>query len=75
MTTDIIVCYPNESLKTAMHKMAQRNVGRVPVVEREVKDHLIGIITRKSLIAAYNRALEISKGKSPVKQKTTNKIT
>lgn len=61
MVTDVIVCYPNESLKTAMHKMASRNVGRIPVVERDHKEHLIGILTRKSLIAAYNRALEFKK--------------
>jgi CIC family chloride channel protein len=58
MTTDIIVCFPNESLKTALHKMAKRNIGRIPVVTRENREHLIGIMTRKSLINAYNYALD-----------------
>jgi len=58
MTTDIIVCYTNESLKTALHKMAKRNIGRIPVVDRSDMAHLIGIVTRKSLITAYNLALE-----------------
>jgi CIC family chloride channel protein len=58
MTTDIIVCFPNESLKTALHKMAKRNIGRIPVVDRENREHLIGIMTRKSLINAYNYALD-----------------
>src|SRR5512147_2488127 len=34
MSKDLIVCYPDESLKTALHKMAGRNVGRLPVVDR-----------------------------------------
>jgi CIC family chloride channel protein len=59
MSKDIIVCYPDESLKTALHKMASKNIGRLPVVERKNEEHLIGILTRKSLIAAYNKALEL----------------
>jgi CIC family chloride channel protein len=58
MTKDIIVCFTNESLKTALHKMAKRNIGRIPVVDRSNMAHLIGIVTRKSLITAYNLALE-----------------
>lgn len=64
MTRDLIVCYPDESLKTALHKMAGRNVGRLPVVDSGNDQHLIGIITRKSLIASYNRALEFHKSMS-----------
>ncbi|MGB8490814.1 MAG: chloride channel protein [Bacteroidales bacterium] len=58
MTKDLIVCFPDESLKTALHKMASKDVGRVPVVKRENQAQLVGILTRKSLISAYNRALE-----------------
>jgi CIC family chloride channel protein len=61
MSKDLIVCYPDESLKTALAKMASRNVGRIPVVERGNEVHLIGILTRKSIISAYNEALEYAK--------------
>jgi CIC family chloride channel protein len=61
MTSDITVCFPDESLKTALHKMAERNVGRLPVVNRDNKEHLVGLITRKSLMNAYNQALERDK--------------
>jgi len=61
MSTDLIVCYPNESLKTALHKMASKNIGRVPVVERDNKEHLVGILTRKSIINSYYKALEFKK--------------
>lgn len=58
MSSDIILCFPDESIKTALHKMAVRNIGRMPVVHRDNKEHIIGLITRKSLMNAYNQALE-----------------
>ncbi len=64
MTRDITLCFPNESLKTALHKMAMRNVGRIPVVKRDDQAHIVGLITRKSIINAYNQALESIKRKT-----------
>jgi chloride channel protein, CIC family len=58
MTSDIILCFPDENIKTALHKMAEKNVGRIPVVKRDNLDHIIGLITRKSLMSAYNQVLE-----------------
>jgi CIC family chloride channel protein len=62
MTRDIIVCYPDETLKTALEKMGERNIGRIPVVERNDPTHLIGIVTRKGIINAYN--IELHKTES-----------
>jgi len=64
MAKNITVCYLNESLKVALHKMAEKNIGRIPVVERDNTDHIIGLITRKSLISTYNKVLESEKGRS-----------
>jgi CIC family chloride channel protein len=61
MTTNITICYPDESLEIALHKMAEKNVGRLPVVSRDNKEKLIGLLTRKSLVKAYNQALEREK--------------
>jgi chloride channel protein, CIC family len=61
MTRELTVCFPDESLKTALHKMAERNVGRLPVVNREDNEHMVGLITRKSIMKAYNQALERDK--------------
>jgi len=47
MTRDLIFCFPNESLKKALEKLGERNIGRLPVVEQNNPKHLIGIITRK----------------------------
>jgi CIC family chloride channel protein len=61
MSKDITLCFPDESLKAALHKMAERNIGRIPVVNRDNKERIIGLLTRKSLINAYNQALESRK--------------
>jgi CIC family chloride channel protein len=58
MSGDLTIGYPSETLKAGLHKMAEKNIGRLPVVERDDPDHLVGLITRKSLIKAYNQALE-----------------
>jgi len=58
MTKDIMVCFPNESLKTALNKMAKKNIGRIPVVKQDSRDDIIGILTRKSIINAYNLSLD-----------------
>ena len=58
MTGDLIVCYPDENLRTALEKLGERNIGRIPVVERDNQTHLLGLITRKNIIAAYNRTLK-----------------
>ncbi len=64
MARNLTVCYPNESLKTALHKMAEKNIGRLPVVERKNPDRIIGLITRKSMISTYNKVLESQKSRA-----------
>jgi CIC family chloride channel protein len=58
MTKDITVAYPDENLRTALQKLGMKDIGRIPVVERTEPCHLIGLITRENIIAAYNSALE-----------------
>jgi CIC family chloride channel protein len=58
MTRDMIICYPDENLRTALEKLAEKNIGRIPVVERGNHSRLIGLITREAIIAAYSRALK-----------------
>ena len=69
MTRDLIICYPDENLRTALAKLGERNIGRIPVVERDNETHLVGLITRKNIIAAYNRALQ-KREEAELKQKT-----
>lgn len=58
MTRDIIVCYPDENLRTALQKLGGKDIGRIPVVERGNPSHIIGLITREGIIAAYNEAFK-----------------
>jgi CIC family chloride channel protein len=61
MNKGVTVCYPDEDLRTAMQKLGERDIGRIPVVEKENPSHLIGLITRENIIAAYNESLVKSK--------------
>jgi CIC family chloride channel protein len=57
MARDLIVCYPEETLMDTLKKLGERNIGRIPVVEYKDHEHLIGLITRKGIISAYNEKL------------------
>jgi chloride channel protein, CIC family len=61
MIKDTIVCYPDESLRTALEKIGERDIGRIPVVERDNPRHLIGLITRRSILVVYDQALKKQK--------------
>ncbi|MGD1030691.1 MAG: chloride channel protein [Opitutaceae bacterium] len=50
-----VVAYPDETLQEAIAKMLKRNVGRLPVVERENPGKVIGYIGRVEIIAARSR--------------------
>ena len=56
-THDVIVAFPDETLNDALRKLGLRDIGRLPVVARQDHTSLVGLITRKNIIAAYNRAL------------------
>jgi chloride channel protein, CIC family len=58
MTRKLIYCYPDETLKTALEKLGERNIGRIPVVERKDPERMVGLITRKGIIKALNQALK-----------------
>lgn len=54
MTTDLVLCFPDETLRNALEKLGEKNIGRIPVVERDDPEHLISLITRKGIISGYN---------------------
>ncbi len=56
-THRLLVCFPNETLNDALRKLGLRDVGRIPVVDPEDHSRLLGLITRKNIIEAYNRGL------------------
>ncbi len=55
-TTRVITVCPEEDLDQAMRKVGYRNIEQLPVVEGD-GGKLVGIISRRDIISAYNRAL------------------
>jgi H+/Cl- antiporter ClcA/predicted transcriptional regulator len=57
MRKDIIVTYPDESLRQVADLMALHDVGVLPVVERAMPHKLCGLITQYNLLTAHERML------------------
>jgi CBS domain-containing protein len=55
---DLVVTYPDEPLHAALTRMLQRNVGRLPVVDRERPTHVVGYLGRAAILSARMRLLE-----------------
>ncbi|HEV2208438.1 MAG TPA: chloride channel protein [Verrucomicrobiae bacterium] len=52
------VAFPDEPLHTALTKMLERDIGRLPVVEREDPKRAIGYLGRAALLSARRRLNE-----------------
>ena len=55
MTTDVIVAFPFETLDQVLDRMVSSDVSRLPVVMKSNPKKLIGIITQKDIMNAYNK--------------------
>lgn len=56
-TVDVITVHQDENLDQAMRKIGYRNIEQLPVVDRQTHRQLVGIISRRDMVSAYNRAL------------------
>jgi len=52
-TRNIISVYPDETVGSALHRMAPRDISRLPVVSRENPRHLVGMVRRNDIVRAY----------------------
>jgi CBS domain-containing protein len=57
-TRDVVVAYPDETVRAAVDRMLVKNVGRLPVVSREDPRHLVGYLGRTGIMAARARQLQ-----------------
>jgi CIC family chloride channel protein len=57
-TRTLIVAHPDELLLDAVVKMAQHNIGRLPVVSRDNHAEIVGYIGRSSVMAARRKKIE-----------------
>ena len=58
MVDDLVVTYPDETLRDVADRMAERQVGVMPVISRSRPDKLEGVVTQFHLLAAHERTLE-----------------
>lgn len=54
----VIVTYPDEVLHEAAAKMLRNNIGRLPVVDRNNPQHVVGYLGRPGIMAARLRRLD-----------------
>ncbi len=55
---ELIVAYADETLGSATARMLRRNVGRLPVVNRDAPQQLVGYLGRPNILAARLRELD-----------------
>jgi len=53
----VITVTADENLDQAMRKIGYRNIEQLPVVDPHNRRRLVGIISRRDMVSAYNRAL------------------
>lgn len=52
-----IVAYPDQSVHDALAQLGGRDVGRIPVVDRDNPKKLLGVLRRHNVVDAYTRIL------------------
>jgi CIC family chloride channel protein len=56
-TSEVVTVSPEDNLFTAMEKISVRDFSLLPVVSAEDSNRLEGILTRRDMIGAYNKAV------------------
>jgi CBS domain-containing protein len=57
-STELTVAFPDETLHAVLTKMLNRDVGRLPVVERNNPTRLVGYLGRAAILSARMRIHE-----------------
>ena len=52
-TLDVVTVFPDETVGTALRRMAPRDLSRMPVVARDNPRNLLGVIRRNDIVRAY----------------------
>ena len=56
-TRQPLVGFPDETIGTALRRMSIKDIGRLPIVERDNPRNLVGMLRRVDLVRAYDIAL------------------
>jgi CIC family chloride channel protein len=64
--SDLIVTYPDETVRQALIRMMTHNIGRLPVVDRAQPKQLVGYLSRGDIMSGYLKQVqdeaEVNKG-------------
>ncbi len=52
-STDLVVAYPDETVRQALIRMMHNNIGRLPVVARSQPTCIVGYLSRGNIMSAY----------------------
>jgi chloride channel protein, CIC family len=78
-SANLVVAHPDEPLHTALAKMLNRGVGRLPVVERDNQIKIVGYLGRAAILSARMKIHEEEnirqKGWGARQQAATSKLT
>jgi CIC family chloride channel protein len=62
-TENVLTVTPDDDLHTALRRFTQKNIDDIPVVAADDPKKVIGMLSRKELIAAYDDQLaELRRG-------------
>ncbi len=53
----LMIAYPDEPMWQALRRLGSRDLGRLPVVDRDGTGKLLGVVRRSDIIRAYNHAI------------------
>ncbi len=56
-TKEVEIAYPDETLYAVLKRLAAKDIGRLPVVSRDDREELIGIVTRSDIVKLYNKRI------------------
>lgn len=56
-TRDLIIAYPDDSVRDALNRMLSREIGRLPVVTHENPREIVGYLSRGNVISAHLKHL------------------
>ncbi len=57
-TADVIVAYPGDTVREALTRMLQQDIGRLPVVDPDNRKRILGYLSRAGIMAAYLKKLQ-----------------
>ncbi len=63
--TEVVVAFPDEPLQSALERMLEHDVGRLPVVSPEHPDRIIGYLGRAAILSARMKVYQEEKVREP----------